>query len=43
MAVFENRDDKVAIDPIDPSTLFLLLTKVLPRVSELLDISQFRT
>ena len=31
LAIFENRGEKVAIDPMDPSTLFLLFTKILPR------------
>ncbi len=42
MAIFENRGDKVAIDPMDSTTLFLLLTKILPRPDELLDVSAFR-
>lgn len=43
MAIFENHDDKVTIDPMDPSTLYLLLTRLLPRESELLDLSQRRS
>jgi hypothetical protein len=43
MAIFENRGEKVAIDPMDPTTLFLLFTKILPRSSELLDVSALRT
>lgn len=43
MAIFENRGDKVAIDPMDPATLFLLFTRLLPRPGELLDIAAFRT
>jgi hypothetical protein len=39
LAIFENRGDTVAIDPLDPTTLFLLLTKILPRSGELLDLS----
>jgi len=39
LAIFENRGEKVAIDPMDPSTLFLLFTKILPRPGELLDVS----
>lgn len=40
MGILENRDDAVAVDPMDPSTLYLLLTRLLPRDSELLDLSQ---
>ncbi len=43
LAIFENRGEKVAIDPMDPSTLFLLLTRILPRHDELLDVSALRT
>lgn len=42
MAIFENRGDTVAIDPLEASTLFLLFTKILPRPSELLDLSTAR-
>lgn len=40
MAIFETQGDKVAIDPMDPSTLYLLLTRLLPVEEELLDLSQ---
>lgn len=43
MAIFETRDDTVAIDPMDPSTLYLLLTRLLPVEEEILDLSQRRS
>jgi hypothetical protein len=39
MAIFENRGgDRVAIDPIDSTTVFRLLTKILPTQAERLDL-----